>query len=677
MKPTDLPLLTTVSAPTVSPDGQRIVFAATRPDLDADAYVGQLWWVAADGSAPAERFTRGFRDTAPAFSPDGSLLAFLRAAPDSTPQIHVVRASGGEPLTVTDVRLGVSEFSWSPDGHRIVFVARVPEHGRYGTVEGLDASAEPARLITTTRYLANGVGVITDRRAQIFVVDVPDVGGEPAVAPAPDAAALEVASDGPRDQDPRLGIPTAVQVTFDDSDHSHARFTPDNRAVTYVAAVHEGRDNDLRSSALAAGISADGAFTGVTEIVGIEANLSVDDVIATPSGVTFVLASSVGPSGLDFVAANSALHLVVTPGEPPVRRTDPDSLDLGESVLRLASDDAVYVEDRTRGSRQLLRIDAAGTVTRLTEGALEVQDVSTANGTVAVALTDPTTGGDIAVLRDGILDRLTDFSAPLRGTGVVAPRELVAQVTDGTDVHGWILTPEGDGPHPTLLLIHGGPYSQYTPSLFDEAQVYVEAGYGVVFCNPRGSAGYGQPFGRAIRERMGTVDMTDVLDFFDAALASDATLDPERVGIMGGSYGGYLTAWIIAHAHRFAGAIVERGFLDPVLFTGTSDIGTYFSEQYTGSDPAHQVMQSPQAVVGQVTTPTLVLHSENDLRCPLSQAERYYLGLVRAGVETALLVFPGEDHELSRSGRPRHRLQRFEAILEWWATYLPVVGGVA
>jgi dipeptidyl aminopeptidase/acylaminoacyl peptidase len=140
---------------------------------------------------------------------------------------------------------------------------------------------------------------------------------------------------------------------------------------------------------------------------------------------------------------------------------------------------------------------------------------------------------------------------------------------------------------------------------------------------------------------------------------------------MGGSYGGYLTAWTIAHDHRFAAAIVERGFLDPEAFVGTSDIGSFFSDEYTGTDPELMRSQSPQAVVAQVTTPTLVVHSSNDLRCPLGQAERYYASLKRQGVETELLVFPGEDHELSRAGRPRHRQERFDAILDWWARHLP------
>jgi dipeptidyl aminopeptidase/acylaminoacyl peptidase len=192
----------------------------------------------------------------------------------------------------------------------------------------------------------------------------------------------------------------------------------------------------------------------------------------------------------------------------------------------------------------------------------------------------------------------------------------------------------------------------------------------VVQCNPRGSAGYGRAHGLAIRHAMGTVDMADVLAFLDGAVAAFPQLDGARVGIMGGSYGGYLTAWTIAHDHRWAGAIVERGYLDPVNFVGTSDIGWFFSEAYTGSDAERIAAQSPMAHVGAVRTPTLVIHSEQDLRCPLEQAQRYFAALRRGGVEAEMLVFPGENHELSRSGSPWHRRQRFEAILHWWGRNL-------
>jgi len=273
---------------------------------------------------------------------------------------------------------------------------------------------------------------------------------------------------------------------------------------------------------------------------------------------------------------------------------------------------------------------------------------------------------------DGV-DLLTEFGAPLRARGLVTADEMTVTGRDGYPVHGWVAVPAGEGPHPVLLMIHGGPYAQYSVHLFDETQIYADAGYAVVYCNPRGAAGYGEAHGRSIKVAMGTVDLNDVLDFLDGAISSRPELDGARVGILGGSYGGYLTAWTIAHDHRWAGAIVERGFLDPEAFIGTSDIGSFFSVAYTGETAAQRVAQSPQAVIGQVTTPTLVLHSELDLRCPVSQAEAYYSSLKLNGVDAELVLFPGENHELSRSGRPRHRRQRFEIILEWWARMLPVI----
>jgi len=237
-------------------------------------------------------------------------------------------------------------------------------------------------------------------------------------------------------------------------------------------------------------------------------------------------------------------------------------------------------------------------------------------------------------------------------------------------VHGWVTVPDGPGPHPVLLTIHGGPYDQYGWGLFDETQVYVSAGYAVVQCNPRGSSGYGQAHGRAIQGAWGGLDAADVLAFLDAAL-EDPALDADRVGVMGGSYGGYLTTSLLGRTTRFAAAISERAFLDPVSFVGSSDIGWFFADAYLGTDPERVRAQSAMAGVAAITTPTLVVHSEQDWRTPLEQGARLYVELKRRGVPTELLLFPGEGHELTRSGRPRHRVARLEHVLRWWARWLP------
>jgi dipeptidyl aminopeptidase/acylaminoacyl peptidase len=665
MQPTDLPLINSISAPSVHPRGGVAVVAVTRPDLDADAYVGQLWIVpmSAHSGGPF-RLTRGFRDTAPQFSPDGRLIAFLRAEPDAPAQLFVVDAGGGEPVQVTDRKLGVSAFTWSPDGGSLAFASREPEAGRYGTVEGVGADAEPPRRFHTYTRTANGLGYFLDRPNLLFVVPTPDVQAEPVVQPVGSAA-------GPAEPRPTVAEPR--RVSQHEVDHGDFAFSPDGRTLAAVAAIHESRDEDLRSSVVLLPVSGEGEAVDATISHG---SFGIDTVRYGADGQIFFLANELGDDGLDFVGRNSSLYVIDQPGAAPRRLTDPGQYDIGSggdqrTIVPRPDGSVLVIEDR-RGTRQLLHVDASGSVTALTSGDIEVTGADAAGQTIVVSYAHPASYGDLAVVEAGRLRVLTDFSARLREAGIVTPREFDATSKDGYPVHGWVAVPEGEGPHPVLLMIHGGPFADYGVHLFDETQVLVSAGYAVVYCNPRGSRGYGEEHGRSIRYAMGSVDLDDVLAFFDAAVAADSRLDGGRAGILGGSYGGYLTAWTIAHDHRWAGAIVERGFLDPEYFEGTSDIGAYFGQQYVGQDPARIAEQSPQAVVDRVTTPTLVLHSEQDLRCPLGQAERYYHSLKRNGVPAELVVFPGENHELSRGGRPRHRVQRFEIILDWWSRHLPL-----
>lgn len=669
MKPEQLPLLNSVSAPAIHPDGTKAVVSVTRPDFDADTYVGQLWSVPLDNAKYPRRITRGFRDTAPSFSPDGLVLAFMRSDPGGKPQLFVVESAGGEPQRITNQAAGVDSFVWAPDSHRIAFLARVPERGRYGTVDDVTPGAEDARLITANQYMMNGVGYTADQRQQLFVVEVPELGGEPAVLPRGRAAHEQPTLELP-------GLPAALQLTFGEADHTSPAFSADGGRLYFVAALHEGHDDDLVTSVYR--VDAAGGEPVVVEPAN-RTPQTVTDVRPSADGKwLFYIAQELGDTGRDFVARNSVLYVMPSAGGEAVALTDVEHLDVS-GPLEPSGPDRVLVLNTALGSVELLEVIANGDITPLVHGARVVIGASVAaNGEIAVSLSDASTAGDVATLERGELRLLTDFSGALRNNStVIEPLDFEAESIDGHAVHGWLVIPEGPGPHPVLLNIHGGPFAQYTGALFDEAQVYAAAGYAVVMCNPRGSSGYGQEHGRAIKGRMGTLDMQDVMAFLDAALASRKSLDPGNVGIMGGSYGGYLTAWIIAHHHRFKAAIVERGFLDPVSFAGSSDIGWFFGGEYTGGSMEQMLAQSPMAFIADVQTPTLVVHSENDLRCPIEQGQRYYAQLKAQGVETALLVFPGEDHELSRSGTPHHRRQRFEHILSWWAKYLPTAGNKA
>lgn len=667
MRPEHLPLLTTLSAPTVAPDGSFALVATSRASFEADGYTGQLWRIPLDGGEPV-RATRGFADSSPRISPDGRLVAFLRREPGSRAQLYVAPTSGGEAAQVTDQKMGVGAFCWAPDSARLAFTSRVPAEGRYGTLDGVDAAAEDPRHLTGYQIQSNGLGWTTDRPAQLFVVDAPDPFGEPPVKPVGRAARDLASNEGESKDTPPWNVPAARQLTDGPRDVGEPVFTPDGDAVLVTAPAGEDADEHLRTAIHRVCVE-----SGQVTPVVTDPRLSFSSPCPVGEAWLFVLSDDLGEDGRDFVATNAAVHVVARDGGAPVRLTDPADIEVSGRLVP-AGVDAVLAVRAHRGSSEVLRIAADGTIETLHSGQPTVEAVAALpNGGVVATVVPVDSAGEVAVIAGGELTRLTDFGAPLRAaTTVRTPQELTASAPDGTPVHGWVVLPEGEGPHPVLLNIHGGPYAAYTGDFFDEFQVYAEAGYAVVYCNPRGSGSYGQAHGAAIRHDFGNLDLGDVLAFLDHATATVPGLDAERVGIMGGSYGGYLTAWTIAHDHRFAGAIVERGFLDPASFLGASDIGWFFMPAYNGTDRANQDRQSPTLLADQVRTPTFVVHSELDLRCPLGQALRYYTALKAAGVDTELLVFPGEDHELSRSGTPWHRRQRFEAILDWWGRHLPL-----
>jgi dipeptidyl aminopeptidase/acylaminoacyl peptidase len=641
MLPADLALLRIPSAPSLSPDGRLVVAAVGRIDLEANAYRGDLWVTATDGSAPPRRFTAGKRDGRPRFSPDGRWIAFLRAGDEDKPQLHVMPSDGGEPRRVCEHPLGAEAFAWSPDSTRIAYLARLPEPGRYGSDKDVPPEKEPPRRITTFQYRLDNLGFTGDRRPHVFVVDALAEGAEP------------------------------VQLTRGDYDHGDPTWSPDGRTVTFVSARHETRDEDAASDVFV--VPAEGGDpTRVTAT-----DLAVSRPAFSPDGGTIWFCGA----PIDLAGRTTGLWSVPADGSAPPRRlTDPERFDhepaFGGGVLPLLVDQqAVTTVSMRRGAVPLLRFPVDGSEPRsLLGGDRQVHDYDARGGVVAAVVSDPTSAGEVVVLQDGRERTITDFGALLARSASLRPMtELEATAPDGASVHGWVLKPAGTGPFPAVLMVHGGPFAQYGWTLFDEAQVYVGAGYAVVMGNPRGSAGYGERHGRAIVGDFGNLDAKDVLALLDAALA-DPELDGDRVGVMGGSYGGYMTSWLVAHSDRFRAAISERACNAFDSFEGSSDIGWLFVSQYNGTDPERVLAQSPLTHVDRIRTPMLLIHSEHDWRCPVEQAQRLFVALKQRKVEVELLLFPGEGHELSRSGLPSHRIARFEAILDWWGRHLKPSG---
>ncbi|MGZ4657573.1 MAG: S9 family peptidase [Blastococcus sp.] len=646
MRPTDLALLRTPGVPTVSPDGRIAVVAVTRLDLDGDEYRSQLWAVPTDASAPARPLTSGHRDTAPAYSPDGRWLAYLSAEPGGRPQLWVLPTAGGAGRRLTDHHLGAGAPVWSPDSRRLAYTTRVPEHGRYGTVDGVAPGAEPPRLITTLQYRRDAVGFLGDRRSQVFVLDLPADFADDAASPA-----------------------EPVQVTTGDADCSDVTWRPDGAELAFVSARHERADRDLVRDVFT--IAPDG--TGLRQITGSRGDCGQPAYAPDGRSIYVTAVPDLGPEGVDFVGRQAVPCRVDADGGPLEPLLDPAEHHVwNETPTTVVTPEGLLVGVERRGAVELLRVPlTGGAVETLVDGPFTVRSLAVGGGVVVATVAHDRSAGELIAITPGRRRLLTEFGRALGETGRVhRMAERIATAPDGYPVHGWVTTPPGPGPHPVLLTIHGGPFTQYGWTLFDETQTYVSAGYAVVQCNPRGSSGYGQAHGRAIQGGWGTLDADDVLAFLDAALA-DPALDADRVGVMGGSYGGYLTAFLIGRTTRFAAAISERAFTDPVSFVGSSDIGWFFPDGYLGTDPDAVAAQSALANAGKITTPTLVIHSEEDWRCPVEQGARLYVELKRRGVPSELLLFPGEGHELSRSGRPKHRLARLEHVLRWWARWLP------
>jgi dipeptidyl aminopeptidase/acylaminoacyl peptidase len=641
VKPTDIAQLITLGPPALSPDGRTAAVATSRPDVTANEYRGRIWIAPVDAGAPPRPLTNGPRDAAPRFSPDGTQLAFLRTEPGGKPQLHVLPLAGGEPRRLTDLSGGAGAAAWSPDSRSIAFCARVPDDGRYGTDDKVGPEKEPPRRITGLQYRRDNVGFLADRREHVFLLDL----------------------DGNGDLD---GAAEPMQLTDGDHDDSDVTWSPDGQWLAFTSARHHDREHDeIRDVFM---MRADGTATRQLT----DSSLALLAPAFTPDGTrVLAIGADHGPDRNRWVARNDGVFAFGTDGPSrPVRLTDAETVQVVSERLVLDGDRALVLV-ANRGAVDLLAVPLDGSEPRvLSAGRRQLTGVATAQGSTVVTFTDAGTAGELAVLQSGELVALTGFGAELHeAVSTVGLTEVSADAPDGYPVHGFLAVPDGPGPHPVLLLIHGGPYAQYGWALFDEAQVYAGAGYAVVYGNPRGSSGYGQAHGEAILGDVGERSAVDLYALLDAALERP-DLDASRVGVLGGSHGGFMTSWLIGHGDRFRAAVSERAVNAIDSFTGSSDIGWNFARDLYGPDVEAQRRQSPLTYADAVSTPLLIIHSEQDWRCPLEQAQRLYVALRSRDATVELLLFPGEGHELSRSGLPQHRVARFEAIVDWFDRYL-------
>jgi len=637
MRPDQLGDYKVPTDPRLHPDGVRVAFVVTTIDVDGDRYVRKIWLWNGETARP---LTSGDADFAPRWSPDGTRLAFLRKGPadDDVPQVAVLPMDGGEASVITRCELGASELAWSPDGKRLAFIA-TEWTDEWGDLDKEERGRRPRR-ITDMGYRFNGRGWTHDKRSHIWTVD-PDGGADPGC------------------------------VTPGDFNEAQFAWSPDGREIAFVSARHEGRHLDPGSqiwTVPSAGGEAQ-ALTdiGMWELPTYDRNGTLhafggDDPWAYPSVAPLRRLADDG-SWTQLTHIDRSL----TSFSPETSPAGPQWLDDGTALCVL--------EDS--GRLRVVRIGTDGDVDDVLGGDRLITGIDPRpDGSAAVfAATSPTDPGEIWWWEDGVERRLTDLNEAFREATDLSEPERFAFVHDDVEIEGWVYLPPGDGPVPLLFNIHGGPATQYGYGFFDEFQVYAGAGYGVVAINPRGASGYGTAFMRAVVgawHEETPPDLADLLAAPDVAAERFPRLDRERMGVMGGSYGGFATVAVTSVDHRYRSSVAERGLYVWTSFTGTSDIGPVFGGMYLHRDATRDELwaASPLRRADGITTPTLVIHSEEDWRCPIEQGEQLFYLLRRNGVESEMLRFPGENHELTRGGKPKHRVERFEAILDWHERHL-------
>ena len=339
----------------------------------------------------------------------------------------------------------------------------------------------------------------------------------------------------------------------------------------------------------------------------------------------------------------------------------------------------LYFLDTLGGSSHIVRVDEAdGSVRAVTQPGANITDAAFYKDGFAAVILRGKSGCELCHIGpDGEETRLTDFN-----TGIFeeyeysAPQKLDFVNSLGRTIEGWVIPPAGMEPgkkYPTILDIHGGPKTVYGDCYFHEMQLWASRGFAVIFCNPTGGDGGGDEFAD-IRGDYGGQDFRDIMAFVDTALERCAFIDRERLGVTGGSYGGFMTNWIIGHTGRFKCAASQRSISNWVSFGNTSDIGHRFAKDQTGATPWENLEkvwgQSPLKYADRVKTPTLFIHSEEDYRCPLPEGMQMFYALKVHGVPARMCIFKGENHELSRSGRPQNRVRRLREITEWMEKYL-------
>lgn len=649
LEPEDLCRLRWTGSVALHPSDESVVFSVTWPDATTDSNRSQLHvW---DGSA-AQQLTYGHADGTARFSPNGRSLAFVRSTPKQPNELCLLDWETRQLEAVATFDDGIDDVQWLDDGRLVLLASRRPDD-QVGVDD--DELARRIRTLTRIDYRFNGRGWIHDRPRQIAIVE-------------------------PGRDEPLTWIDELVaEAGYDlrSIDHEAVTISPDGSALAVIAASDD--DSDLTGANHVWIHHLDGTTKSIRST---EPGGWWEAVLWHPGGDLVTLGTTTAdthgfarPHTIDREArkatvvgphdVNVAPVIGVAGGLVPVTNglllSGPrrgavtiDHYDLDDGSLTI----------RAEGPYQAIAFDASPDGTRI------VASVSSTDRPAELWQMSPGPPTRLVGLNDEILDEIE----------LASVESVEVDSSDGVRVHAFVTRPPSSAPDlgspgPGLVYVHGGPMAQFGYGFFDEFQLAAASGYTVIGGNPRGADGYGEAWATSIVGRLGTCDWDDVTAITDH-LAAIPEVDPDRLAIGGGSYGGFMASWAVGHSNRYRAALVERAVTSWYSMFGTSDIGNPFGPALIGAtiedDLEAVARQSPLTYAAAMTTPMLILHSEEDWRCPIEQAEQLFTAVRRTGGDVTLVRVPGENHELTRSGSPKHRVERFAVVHEFFDHHLGV-----
>jgi len=598
----------------VSPNGT-IAFVMARMNRKKDEYLS--WIYIYDGKL--KRFTTTGKDTMPRFTEDGESLVFFRRK-DKGGEIRVMSLKGGESETLVTLENGVSDLK--VERNYVYYLHSVMEKGK-----------DDVKRIESLPFYFNGKGFIYNAEMQISRVSLKGGKSEKMV------------------KERRIG-------SFDVREEKIVFSVNENEKEPFMEHLYlweEGKKKRLT-----------------------EREASINAFGISPDGKKIAVFLKFNEKGF---AEDSSLYMLPIEGGEYERACE-DKFSFGKSLnsdARFGSSRVMqWINDEdilfiiTESGRQPIYLYSKGKCWKFLDGERSIETFHYSSGTLAFVAQEMNRPGEVFV-KGGREKRITNFNR--RFSTLPRAENFKFRASDGVEVEGWILLPEGKKPYPAVLEIHGGPKTSYGHAFMFEFYYLLSQGFAVIFTNPRGSSGYGEEFALRIRGAFGDRDYKDIIEAVDFVL-ENYPIDEKRLFVTGGSYGGFMTNWIVGHTSRFKAAVTQRSISNQLSFWGTSDIGPWFNKDYIGAgkdlwDGFDKYWNmSPLKYAKNIRTPLLIIHSEEDYRCPVSEAYQLFYALKMNDIPTKLVLFPKENHDLSRSGKPRHREARLREIAEWFKKYL-------